>query len=575
MFNYAEKTTVKTQYLNAEALLRGDRRNVQKLDLLIIISREAVVYGSGSLSSGPSVLASYLESHGHSVFILDNNSAYTEYSDKKILQLIGDNKIGVVGFSVNMLNAASSYKLAKKIKEKFPKQIVCAGGLHTFDEPEEVGKQSFDISFVGEAEISLNKFLKLAKKEEGPIDSSLFGDTKFIDSLKLIPGIIINFENKLLNTGPYEIIKDLDELPIINHELFNVKDFILTKTDHHTVTTSLNFQRGCPFKCTYCKADFMGGKLRSNSADYMIQTIKHVHEKYGQTHFTLTDSNFTVPRPRLIEFANKMIETGLSKKVTFWIQTSITASVSDENLQLLKKAGLIRISFGVERFTPEFREKMKKVGTQEQVFNVLKKIKENGIMTEINILVNFPYETEKSLEDESKYLLAALPFVDFYRIHYLVPIPGTEMYNSEKVKSRWYLDEKIFYKRTSYYDLAYDINSPGVEFNLFQHSKKVLKKIRKFREKFYKMSLYNMKNFSSAPGRWIFRTLLVMDVFVAKISYFVYNINPTIENIIFWPLKMIRINAVKYVISIWFNPASSKKKKQESDLISKAEPKKI
>ena len=154
MFNYAEKTTVKTQYLNAEALLRGDRRNVQKLDLLIIISREAVVYGSGSLSGGPSVLVSYLESHGHSVFILDNNSAYTEYSDKKILQLIGDNKIGVVGFSVNMLNAASSYKLAKKIKEKFPKQIVSAGGLLTFDEPVEVGKQSFDISFVGEAEIS-------------------------------------------------------------------------------------------------------------------------------------------------------------------------------------------------------------------------------------------------------------------------------------------------------------------------------------------------------------------------------------------------------------------------------------
>ena len=44
MFNHAEKTTVKTQYLNAEALLSGDRRNVQKLDLLIIINETLDIF---------------------------------------------------------------------------------------------------------------------------------------------------------------------------------------------------------------------------------------------------------------------------------------------------------------------------------------------------------------------------------------------------------------------------------------------------------------------------------------------------------------------------------------------------
>jgi len=548
---------VQEKILRADDFLKDKKRNIKKLDLLIIIARESEVYGSGSLSGGPSVLASYLNSKGHSVIILDNNSPYKKYKDKEILKLISENEIGVVGFSINMLNAAGSYLLAKKIKEKLPKQIICAGGLHTFDEPEEVAKQSFDISFIGEAEISMDKFLKLLKQEKRRIEPSLLDDTKFIDSLKLIPGIIINHSNKLINTGSYEILKDLDVLPIINHDLLNLKDFIFTSKDHHTITTSLNFQRGCPFKCTYCKADFMGGKLRSNSADYMIRTIKHVNEKYGQTHFTLTDSNFTVPRPRLIEFSNKMIESGLSKKVTFWIQTSITASVNDETLQLLKRAGLTRISFGVERFSTEFRKKMKKVGTTEQIFDVLKKIKENGILSEINILLNFPYETENSLKEESEYLLKALPLVSFYRIHYLVPIPGTEMYNSEKVKPRWYLDEKILNKKPSFYDLAYDVNSPGVEFNLFQHPKKVLKEMKNFREKYYRMSLYNMKNFSNVYSRWFFRALLFMDTFVAKISYHTYNISPTLESIIFFPLKIIRTTTVKHVISIWFNPGKT------------------
>ena len=94
----------------------------------------------------------------------------------------------------------------------------------------------------------------------------------------------------------------------------------------------------------------------------MIRSIKYIHEKYGQTHFQLSDSNFTINRTRTTEFCNKMISSGLSKKINFWIQTSISKKLSAADLELLKKAGVARISFGVERFSPEFREFMKKDG---------------------------------------------------------------------------------------------------------------------------------------------------------------------------------------------------------------------
>ena len=105
----------RSKILRADDFLRDKKRNIKKLDLLIIIARESAVYGAGSLSGGPSVLASYLNSKGHSVIILDNNSPYKKYKDKEILKLISENEIGVVGFSINMLNAAGSYLLAKKI----------------------------------------------------------------------------------------------------------------------------------------------------------------------------------------------------------------------------------------------------------------------------------------------------------------------------------------------------------------------------------------------------------------------------------------------------------------------------
>ena len=88
MHNHDQRTSIETRYPNADTFLRDSRKNIKKLDLLIIISREAAIYGSGSLANGSLVLASYLQSKGHSVFVLDNNSPYKKYSDEKILKLI-------------------------------------------------------------------------------------------------------------------------------------------------------------------------------------------------------------------------------------------------------------------------------------------------------------------------------------------------------------------------------------------------------------------------------------------------------------------------------------------------------
>ena len=128
--------------------LGNDRDSNKNLDLLILIPRMPDIYGS-QLSNGPLVLASFFESKGYSVKVLDNNSIYKSYNNDELLNMIAQENPVVVGLSVNMLNAFNAYILAKKIKEKYPKLIVCAGGLHTFDEPDEVSKQNFDLIFFG------------------------------------------------------------------------------------------------------------------------------------------------------------------------------------------------------------------------------------------------------------------------------------------------------------------------------------------------------------------------------------------------------------------------------------------
>ena len=175
-------TENKLESLVKHNILQEDKKNNKNLHFLIIVPSQPIVYGSGSLSNGPLVIGSYLESKGYSVKVLDNNSIYKSYNNDELLNMIDHENPVVVGLSVNMLNALNSYILAKKIKEKYPKLIVCAGGLHTFDEPDEVSKQNFDITFFGETEISMLKFMQLLDQQKKPVDSSLLKDVNFLMS---------------------------------------------------------------------------------------------------------------------------------------------------------------------------------------------------------------------------------------------------------------------------------------------------------------------------------------------------------------------------------------------------------
>ena len=546
--------------------LGNDRDSNKNLDLLILIPRMPDIYGS-QLSNGPLVLASFFESKGYSAKIFDNNSRYRFYTDKELLEKIAHESPSIIGLSVTMLSAFNSYRLLRAIKKKFPDKIVIAGGMHTYDAIDEVAEQGFDVTFSGESEVSLLKFMDLVKRQKGPIDLSLLKNKAVLSELRSIPGLVMKHEDKLINTGPVELIADLDELPPLNRELLNLDDFIKSQADHHAFsTTSLNFQRGCPFECTFCKADFMGGKIRNNSADYIVETIQRIHDQYGLKHFHLTDSNFTIDKSRVVEFCNKMISNGLSKKVGFWVQTSITTSLKDEELALFKKAGLVTISFGVERFSPDFRELMVKAGSQQQVFEVLKRIKKHGIKTDINILINHPADTAESLKIEASYLDKALPWVDFYRINYLVPVPGTPIWEAGKGYDKWYLNEKIVGKITSYYDHAFNITSPGLEFNLFNRGPEVVKANRKFKEKYYIKSLSRLKSAPFIFGSTLFKCVLALDILAAKISYFLYNFSPRLEHFIFWPLKVFRESGAKFFIVNWFYFKDPATKINDSDV---------
>ncbi|MDP3921302.1 MAG: radical SAM protein [Candidatus Omnitrophota bacterium] len=520
------------------------------MDLLIINTRIMWFSHKSMIATGPLVLASYLHEKGFSTGVIDDNSVYKRYRLKDYVDFIERNDVKMIGFSVNTLNAYNSYELAKALRKKFPDKPLLAGGLQSFDAIEEMEQQSFDVIFKGEAEIASAKFMAAAKKCSPHLTRAMFRDSSFMSELAEIQGLHINVDGRKTATsdGFCELVQDLDDVPFSNYDLINLSDYIKSKFDHHSVTNQLNFQRGCPYACTFCKSAVIAQKLRNNSAHYMISELERRYEKFGLSNFFITDSNFTIDKARVQEFCAIMISKGLNKKINLMIQTSIVIPLSDDEIDLLQEAGVTMFAIGVERLGEGNRKQIKKAGSGTLATTLIRKLYDRGMRSMVNILVNLPFDSEETMKEETGLITKNLPYVGFLYINYLWPMPGTPICDddtSSKYKA-WYLDKNIAGFQVPYYSYAFLLEGAlALDVNIFGHSKKTLRAIRRFKEEF------QWKGTMGATRLPLLKVLFAADMFLGKISYFVGRISPKLEHFVFAPFKFLRIRGYKIVFNFF------------------------
>lgn len=513
------------------------------MDLLIINPKMSWFTNRSMISCGPLQLVSYLyNKKKFDVKVMDGNSIYRMLKYEDYVNYIKQYNPTVVGLSVSTLNAYTSYALAKELKRQFPDKIIIGGGLHSYDSPHEMIKQDFDVVFKGEAELSLSSFLNILSERFQQVTTKEFNEYSVLSEIRRIPGLVIKTDTEIIDTGHAEIIQNLDEIPFSNFDLVNLDDFIKTKLDHHYVTNCFNFQRGCPYNCNYCKSEILTSKMRSNSPQYIVNEIKYRYERFKFGSIVLNDSNFTIDKKRLKDFCSLMASSNLSKKVYSFIQSSISVSLNDDEIEMMKEAGITLFSLGVERFDDNFRRLMRKTGTGKQASDLIRQLHNRGIKVSINILINFPFETKEALKKEAQLLDEIIPHVDFFYVNYLLPMPGTQVYDEgpNSHYAQWYLRENIINHRMSYYDIAYLIGSPALALNPFNLSTDVIKEIRSFKEKYHKRGVFRLNE------SVIFRMVLILDLLLAKLSFCVAGISPRVENIIFSPLKFLRTQGYKF-----------------------------
>ena len=411
--------------------------------------------GPQDIPVGLAMIASITKQEGHQIAFLDLNA------NRVPLQVVA-NEIMIDDYDIIGIGGLSSqYKEIKQIlpicRQIHPDALIVAGGGFVTYMPDKMLKlrPEIDIIAIGEAEETWADFLR-----EGP-----HGD------FSKVKGIAFRDKNgKIIFTEPRPLIKDMDTLPYPAYELLDLdkysenyqfclsEEMLTTKRKIHMIT-----ERGCPRQCTFCTHNGMSrwdqivsiGKekvrelddefgfqqiARFNSPKFVVKHLKFLTEQYNLGYVFIADENLTANRKRTIELCNLMIKEGLPNKVK-WGTAGDAASVDDDVIALMKKAGCTFISYGGESASDKvLKYDIQKGTTRKNNQDAVDIMKRQGMEPIMTFMLGNPHEDVNDILETTDFFiknnLSCDPFI-------CTPYPGTKLYLDYEQQILEQFDERL------------------------------------------------------------------------------------------------------------------------------------
>ncbi len=191
--------------------------------------------------------------------------------------------------------------------------------------------------------------------------------------------------------------------------------------------------RGCPFNCDFCSQPIFGNRFRTRSAANIVDEIETVLA-LGYERIWFADDCFTLNRKRLIDICNEIIQRGI--KID-WECLSRVDTMDREMAEKMRRAGCVRVFFGIESGNDSVLTLMKKRATTKQAKEAVQATKLSRVQVGAFFIVGYPGETDETVLDTVKFA-SSLP-LDYLSFTFPYPIPGTPLY--ERVKDKMISDD--------------------------------------------------------------------------------------------------------------------------------------
>ncbi len=358
--------------------------------------------------------AACLERESFKVTVID--AAERDYDVQTTISLI--KKIepvpALMAIEISAPSRKSDLEFAQRLKENVNTHITLLGA-HATVYHDELVRKHLHIDSVTRGEFFLS-LAELARSIRNKSDLSRVKGITYLD----------NDEVRINQDMP--LIGDLDSLPLPARHLLDARRYLM---GHYTYEPQLLMvaSMGCPYKCIFCiwPRVLYRGKIRFRSPKSIAEEMLILKEKYGAREIYFDDDCFNITAERVLDVCNAITK----KKVAIpWITEMRCDKVTYQMLQTMKRAGCIKILYGVESGNQAILDRAKKNITLEQVRNAFELTKKAGIKSHATYMFGLPGETIDTINETMRFSKELES--DTIQCSIALPYPGTEFYNLAK-----------------------------------------------------------------------------------------------------------------------------------------------
>jgi len=334
-------------------------------------------------------IAAFLESQGHEVLVHDCLGPKAPFGSKANAKIILDYKPDLAGFSATTSGFLDGYDLATEIKNINPQITTVFGGVH--------------ISSMGAVLLEDYKNIDFLCMGEGEVTSSEIANGNDLNSIN---GLIWRDSDQIITNPPRTNIKDLDSLPFPAYEKldgfpkgYNLPLFSYTQSPGGTMITS----RGCIYHCSYCDRSVFKKGFRFNSSEYIYEHIQYLNTRFKIRHINIYDDLFTTNRRRITKLCDLLISKPLGVQFNCAVRVGYA---DDELLKMLKEAGFLQVSLGIETGDTDLIKIHKPGADLDEIRDTVRRIQATGLRAKGLFIMGLPGDTVESIRTTSDFAIS-------------------------------------------------------------------------------------------------------------------------------------------------------------------------
>ena len=382
------------------------------------------------------LLAAYCTRRGLSVIIIDAEAE--ELGAEEVADRISQLKptltaVVVYGHqpSASTQNMTAAGDVCRAIKRRSGEQKVLLVGGHVAALPERTLREE-EVDFVAGGE-GFATLAALVEALQTPLPA-----------LAKVPGLWYRDQEQIRSNPDVPLLSDLggevparegwDLLPMTRYRAHNWHCLDgRERIPYAAIYTTL----GCPYHCSFCciQAPFRQGEkaggVRSSANSYRYWSTDHVLDqidllvnRYGVRNLKIADEMFVLSRKHVLALCEGI--TRRKYDLNIWAYARVD-TIKDDMLGPLREAGFSWLALGIEAGAERVRADVDKRFHQEEVFEVVNKIRAAGINVIGNYIFGLP-------EDDAETMRATLDLAvelncEFANFYATMAYPGSPLYS--------------------------------------------------------------------------------------------------------------------------------------------------